>query len=165
MAINHRCLQTRAYPGIAWVILNHACSYQEDRKWRDMVTAYSISLHNHMYSVQCSDKIRFQHSQVLPRYPHSSAGTYVSNCYISLARHVVKLTLKLLSCPPFLQAQARPWCSNSSPTDHYLPESHETSIIGAYRPGRTRALPGLFWTMRAHIKRTGSEETWSLLIA
>ena len=33
-ACGHRCLQARAYPGIAQVILNHAYSYHEDRMWR-----------------------------------------------------------------------------------------------------------------------------------
>ena len=35
----HRRLQARAYPGIARVILNHACSYHEDRTRRHMVTS------------------------------------------------------------------------------------------------------------------------------
>ena len=35
-------------------------------------------------------------------------------------------------------------------------------IIGACRPGHTRALPRLFRIMRIHITRTGREDTWSV---
>ena len=35
----HRCLQARAYPGIARVILNHVYSYHEDQMQRHMVTS------------------------------------------------------------------------------------------------------------------------------
>ena len=53
--VHHRCLQARAYPGIARVILNYAYSYHEDRMRRYVVT--SIYHMHAQYSIQCSDKI------------------------------------------------------------------------------------------------------------
>ena len=37
----------------------------------------------------------------------------------------------------------------------------EVGGIGACRPGRTQALPGLFWIMCTHITRTRCKDTWS----
>ena len=78
LCMAHRRLQAhgQAHLGIARVILNHITKTGREDTWSP---AYNICVHRRTYSVQCSDKIPFlqlRHSQVLPGYPHSSAGIY-----------------------------------------------------------------------------------------
>ena len=79
---HHRYLQTWAYQGIAQVIFNHVYSCHEDQMqklgilesvfWKAYFVHYTNSVQNTL------SKIAHQmwRSQVLPRYPHGSAGAY-----------------------------------------------------------------------------------------
>ena len=57
-----------------------------------------LCTHRHTYSIQCSDKMhtlsaiahQMWHSQVLPGYPHSSAGTYA---YQNVGTELLKIDL------------------------------------------------------------------------
>ena len=72
----HRRLQA----GLFQIMHTHITRIEHEDTWPP---AYSICMHRRMYSVQCSDKIHFpqlcikcKRGQVLPGYPHSSAGAY-----------------------------------------------------------------------------------------
>ena len=73
----HRCLQARAYLGIARVISNHAHITRTGRKdtWSP---AYSICVHRHTYSVQCSDKICFLQLHMKCGIAKSCPGTHTA---------------------------------------------------------------------------------------
>ena len=74
-------------PGLFWTMRTHIM--RTGRKAHGNYTVHSneycicMPKHRRMYSIQCSDKKilsaivhQMQHSQVLPGYPHSSAGAY-----------------------------------------------------------------------------------------
>ena len=60
-----------------------------------------LRTHRHMYSVEYSDKIRLLqlwHSQVLPGYPHSSAGAY-ARAGGSRLKYLVEVGACMLTAP------------------------------------------------------------------
>ena len=65
-------------PGIAWVILNHAYSYHEERARRHVVTSISICMQKRTYSVQCSDKIHFPQLCIKCSLGKSCPGTHTA---------------------------------------------------------------------------------------
>ena len=88
----HKRLQPRAYSGIARVISNHAYSYHEDRARRH-VDSICVLMHAQTYPLTTYSLVtkyaspivhQMQHSQVLPGYPHSSAGPYSLEAFCSV---------------------------------------------------------------------------------
>ena len=77
---NHRRLQAWAYPGIARVISNHAHSYHKNGTRRPpiYIACACLRMDRRMYSVQCSDKIRFPHCASNAVVAKSCPGTHTA---------------------------------------------------------------------------------------